>query len=79
MMDYRDLQNRLRRNQEILREREHDRLVALALQQHPPRRREWLETFPFGLVRRLLDTLKQTNRPQPDAGHRVRRPGFEHR
>jgi hypothetical protein len=78
-MDYRDLENRLRRNQEIIREREHDRLVALALQQHPPRRWEWLKTLRVGPIRRLLDTLKQANRHQPKASQRANHPRFEHR
>lgn len=80
MMDYRELENRLYRNREIRREREHDRLVELALQHNPPRRqREGLRVLSFGLVKRLFDALKQIGRHQPVVSHRPSRPRFEHR
>lgn len=59
MMDYRELENRLARNKEIIREREHDRLVELALGQHeanPLKRWSGLKGI---LSRMLLRRVKQ--------------------
>ena len=37
-MDYREVENRLARNRDMLKEREHDRLVKVALNTYEPHR-----------------------------------------
>lgn len=42
-MDYRDIENRLVRNRQLLKERDHDRLVAQVTSAHNPARQSWIQ------------------------------------
>ena len=58
-MDYRELENRLARNQELIKERQYARLVKEAQQANKPQRVSW-----FGVFRSIFGVLPR-RKPQP--------------
>ncbi len=41
-MDYRELENRMERNRELIKQRAYDRLIEEAKKANPPKRMHWL-------------------------------------
>ena len=60
-MDYRELENRMERNRELIKSRAYDRLIEEAKKANPPRRTNW-----FGGLRAFLTSIMQRKaKPQP--------------
>lgn len=62
-MDYRELENRMERNRELIKERAYDRVIEEAMKANAPQRTNWL-----GLGRSFLSMLmrrKPKTEPQP--------------
>lgn len=58
MKDYRDLEVHLRRQQQLIREVEHERLVRDALKAQPRKRRNFSGIFRFAIIGRLFQAGK---------------------